>query len=218
MKPYFVKTPFFLKKIYPKRLWDIQTGEQNMYLTFDDGPTAEVTPWILETLKKYNAKATFFCIGKNVKKEPELFRQILKDGHEIGNHTNNHLNGWQTSLGKYIANTEKAEKRILKVLPEGQKNLHRNKKLFRPPYGRMTSAQAKNLMKLGYEIVMWDVLSADYDQKISPEQCSRNVLKSARAGSIIIFHDSLKAEKNMKVALIETLEFFKNKKFSFKSI
>lgn len=219
MKSYFVKTPTLLKKIYHKRLWDIKNSEEKtVYLTFDDGPTPGVTPWVLEQLKQYNAKATFFCIGKNIKQHPQLFQRLFKEGHSIGNHTNNHMEGWKTPLEKYLKNIQKAEKHILNNLPENDKEIFKNKKLFRPPYGKMTSKQAKEVLKQGYEIVMWDVISADFDQTISTEKCTQNVLKNSKSGSIIIFHDSLKAETNLKIALPATLKFLKSKNYRFKAI
>ena len=211
MKPYFIKTPLVLKKIFTKRLWDIQDVPNAVYLTFDDGPTPEVTPWVLEQLKKYDAKATFFCIGKNVKKHSDLFRQIIEAGHKIGNHTNNHMNGWQTPTAKYLKNIQKAETTIQVNWPKDKLDEFSRKKLFRPPYGKMKFSQAKEVLKKGYQIVMWDVLSADFDNSISPEKCTSNVLNNVANGSIIIFHDSLKAEKNLKHALPATLEFLKKK-------
>lgn len=218
MKPYFIKTPYLLKKCYAKRVWDIHNEPNSLYLTFDDGPTPGVTDWVMETLSEYGAKATFFCIGKNIEKHPELFQRIAKEGHSIGNHTNNHLNGWDTNTENYFSNLKKAEKHIMcNLSQEVEVNFHQ-KKLFRPPYGKMTSKQAKEAMDIGYKIIMWDVLSADFDQDLSPEQCSKNVINNAKDGSIIIFHDSIKAEKNMKEALVQTLNFFKNKNFAFRAI
>lgn len=218
MKPYFIKTPFLLKKCYPKRIWDIKQHPQTIYLTFDDGPILGVTDWVLDELKKYNAKATFFCIGKNIKKNPKLFQRIVTEGHSIGNHTNNHMNGWETKPEKYLQNIKKAEKQIQEHLPEGFQEKYVSKKSFRPPYGKMTSKQAKKVLEKGYKIVMWDILSADFDQNNSEEKCISNVLDNAKSGSIIIFHDSKKAEKNMKAALSATLEFFKSEKVQFKAI
>lgn len=155
--------------------------EKIIYLTFDDGPHPVATPFVLDTLKKYNAKATFFCIGKNVAQHPDIYKRILLEGHTTGNHTHNHLNGSKNSNEEYIANIKEAKKYI-------------DSNLFRPPYGRITGFQVK-LLNRAFNIIMWDVLSADFDIHLSPEKCSRNVIKSAREGSIVVFHDSEKAFK-----------------------
>jgi peptidoglycan-N-acetylglucosamine deacetylase len=206
MKKYVVKVPFFVRFLYPKRLWHFSRKQKTLYLTFDDGPIPEVTPWLLEQLKGFNAKATFFCIGHNIQKHPEIFEQIKTEGHRVGNHTFNHLNASKTSLTEYMENTEQAAVFFNKPL------------LFRPPYGKLDSAKAKALLKKDYKIVMWDVLSADFDQAISPEVCFSNVIKNAKNGSIIIFHDSLKAEKNLKFALPKVLKYYSEKGFEFKAI
>jgi peptidoglycan-N-acetylglucosamine deacetylase len=206
MKKYVVKVPFFVRFLYPKRLWHFSRKQKAIYLTFDDGPIPEVTAWVLEQLKGFNAKATFFCIGHNIQKHPEIFEQIKTEGHRVGNHTFNHLNASKTSLTEYMENTEQAA--VFFNKPD----------FFRPPYGKLDSAKAKALLKKGYKIVMWDVLSADFDQEISPEECFENVIKNAKNGSIIIFHDSLKAEKNLKFALPKVLKYFSEKGFEFKAI
>jgi peptidoglycan-N-acetylglucosamine deacetylase len=165
---YFVKTPWLLKKLYASCIWNIPTNEKKIYLTFDDGPHPVATPFVLGELKKYGAKATFFCIGKNVVEYPDVYKQILWNGHRVGNHTHNHLNGWKVSDKEYFENIQKAKKYI-------------DSALFRPPYGRITKFQLKNLTEsAGYKIVMWDVLSADFDQQISPEKSAGNVTKNAR--------------------------------------
>lgn len=203
MKSYWVKSPTVLKKIFPKRIWSLPNNTNSVYLTFDDGPISEITPWVLDTLKQSNAKATFFCIGDNIRKHPSIFDTILSEGHAIGNHTFNHLNGWKTSFSDYIINAEKFE--------SIQKKLTNSRKLFRPPYGKMTSKQANYLQKKEYSIIMWDVLSADFDVNISEEKCLQNVLKNIKPGSIVVFHDSLKAEKNLKYVLPKVLDYlYKN--------
>lgn len=206
MKKYIVKIPFFIPLVYPKRLWHFSRNQKTLYLTFDDGPIPEVTPWVVQQLKLYKAKATFFCIGDNIHKYPEIFEQLTAEGHSVGNHTFNHLNASKASFSKYIENTEQAAAYF------------ENSSLFRPPYGKLDFAKAKALLKMNYKIVMWDVLSADFDREITPEECLKNVVENAKEGSIIIFHDSLKAEKNLRYALPKVLKHFSEKGFEFKAI
>ena len=209
-----VKIPNLIKLLYPRRIWDGEATGKNLYLSFDDGPIPEVTSWVLRELKKYDAKATFFCIGENVQKHPEFFEEIIAEGHSIGNHTYNHLNGWRTSIKNYLLNTSKAKQVMQEHAPErALKNA-----LFRPPYGKIKNSQARQLVQNGFKIVMWDIVSYDYDQAISPEKCLQNVLKHAVPGSLIVFHDSLKAEKNMKYALPRVLEHYSRLGFSFKAL
>lgn len=196
MKLRLVTVPKFVQRIYPKRIWALPNNDKKVYLTFDDGPIPEVTPWVLDTLRQYNAKATFFCIGDNIKKHPDIFNRILTEGHSVGNHTFNHLNGWETKTSEYIKNVEKCET-----------YLDETTKLFRPPYGKITSKQSKILQQRGYKIIMWSVLSYDYDASVSEEKCLQNVLQKIQPGSIIVFHDSLKAEKNLRHVLPEVLHF-----------
>lgn len=215
MKPYLVKTPEFVQRMFPRRYWALSKKQHSVYLTFDDGPIPEVTPWVLSVLKKQQAKATFFCIGDNIQKHPEIFKTILEDGHNIGNHTYNHLNGRKTNSLNYINNVQKAEETILKfedVKPP------KYMKLFRPPYGKLTSTQAKILQKNGYKIIMWDVLSADFDQTISEEKCLQNVLNNIQAGAIVVFHDSLKAEKKLRYVLPKILNYISEKGWDCRSI
>ncbi len=206
MKLSWVKTHWFIKKLFSNYVWDIPNHENKVYLTFDDGPTPEITEWTLAQLRAYNAKATFFCIGDNIRKYPKIFYKIIQDGNSIGNHTFNHLNGWKTATDDYINNTK-----LCKI--ECQKNNIKNNTLFRPPYGKIKTSQSKKLRKLGYKIVMWDVLSEDYDNAVTPEQCLENVLKNVTSGSIIVFHDSVKAFRNLEYALPRTLQFLKEKGF-----
>ncbi|MGB8194618.1 MAG: polysaccharide deacetylase family protein, partial [Chitinophagaceae bacterium] len=192
---YFVKTPWYLKRMYNNLLWDIPSREKVMYLTFDDGPNPTATPFVLEQLKKYNAAGTFFCIGKNVMDQPALYRQLLSEGHAVGNHTFNHMNGWKVTDKEYFKDILDAKKYI-------------DSSLFRPPYGRITMFQAKHLRQsnLQFKVVMWDVVSGDFDTKITPDECAVNVLKNAGPGSIVVFHDSEKAFPNLQKALPATLE------------
>jgi len=206
MKLSWVKTHWSIKKLFSNYVWDIPNNENKVYLTFDDGPTPEITEWTLAQLKKYNAKATFFCIGDNIKKYPEIFQKVVAEEHSIGNHTFNHLNGWKTSTQNYIENA-----RLYEV--EHCKQNTTNCKLFRPPYGKIKPSQSKILRKFGYKIIMWEVLSEDFDNNVSPEQCLENVLKNVTSGSIIVFHDSQKAYRNLEFALPRTLEFLKEKGF-----
>lgn len=218
MKRYIVKTPGFVKTLYPKRIWSLPKGEKDIYLTFDDGPILRVTPWVLETLKSFNAKATFFCIGKNVLENPEIFLQILRDGHTVGNHTHNHLNAQNTKTDTYIDNALKAQKALAETAEKEYSAIIQKQALFRPPYGKLNSLKAKRLHQKGYKIVMWDVLSGDFDQTLTKEKCLENVLKNTKNGSIVIFHDSIKAEKNLRYALPKVLAHFSEKGFSFKAI
>lgn len=202
----WVKIHWIFKKLFSNYVWDIPNSENKVYLTFDDGPTLEITEWTLNQLKEYNAKATFFCIGDNVRKFPKIFQKVINEGHSIGNHTFNHLNGWETSTSDYIENVKLYEIEHNKLNTE-------HCKLFRPPYGKIKPSQSKILRKLGYKIMMWDIISYDFDAKISKEQCLENVLKNVKTGSIIAFHDSKKAFTNLEYALPRTLDFLKKKGF-----
>lgn len=214
MKPYFIKTPGILKFIFKNWVWRLSSKDKVLYLTFDDGPTPEITEWTLNELKKHKAKATFFCIGKNIAKHPEIFRKIPKENHAVGNHTNNHLNGWKTSTATYLKNIEESEK----YFEENRKSEIVNLKLFRPPYGRLTFSQSKKIRKKGYKIIMWDVLSADFDPAVSNEKCLENAIRNIQNGSVIVFHDSLKASEKLKFVLPKVLEYYSAKGFIFKSI
>ncbi|HEX5023923.1 MAG TPA: polysaccharide deacetylase family protein [Agriterribacter sp.] len=203
---YFVKTPWLLKKIYHTGIWDIPGNEKVLYLTFDDGPHPEATPFVLNELKKYNAKATFFCIGKNVVQHPHIYSQVLMAGHRTANHTYSHLNGWKTDDKKYFEDIAEARKYI-------------DSDLFRPPYGRISKLQLKCLAdSFKMKAIMWSVLSADFDVKISPETCLRNVVLTAKPGNIVVFHDSKKAMENLSYALPGVLAHFSEKGYRFDKI
>ena len=203
---YFIKTPWFLRKLYPDCHWRMPSDEKKIYLTFDDGPHAAATPFVLDQLKQYKAAATFFCIGKNVLAETALYHRVLNEGHRVGNHTHRHLNGWKTPDRTYLIDVAEAEKYI-------------DSNLFRPPYGKSTMFQMWNLQSAwNFQIVMWDVLSADFDARISGEKCATHVTKNARAGSIVVFHDSAKAFSNLQIALPKVLKFFSEKGFVFSKL
>ncbi|CAM1372017.1 putative peptidoglycan N-acetylglucosamine deacetylase, CE4 family [Tenacibaculum litoreum] len=208
MRLYFIKTPRILKRLFTKYTWSFFSDRKEIYLTFDDGPIPEVTEFVLNQLNKFNAKATFFCIGDNVRKHPAVFSRIINEGHSVGNHTFNHLNGWKSSNTAYIENTSKCEN----LLP------HQKTKLFRPPYGKIKRKQAKQLLANGYKIIMWDVLSADFDSTITKEKCLQNVLRNVENGSIIVFHDSIKASDKLYYALPKVLKEFSFQGYKFKAI
>jgi len=199
-----LKAPLILQKLLPSITWRINGAENKVYLTFDDGPIPEVTPWVLNLLKQYNAKATFFCIGNNVLKHPEIYQSILDSGHQTGNHTQNHLNGWNVKNKNYFNDIAECDKYV-------------SSKLFRPPYGKIKPSQIKQL-KQNYKLIMWDVLSKDYDTLRTAEQCLQTVIRETKSGSIIVFHDSLKAEKNLRGSLPAVLDHFKQKGFEFARI
>ncbi len=201
---YLIKTPKFIQTLFPNFIWNMDTNANEIFLTFDDGPIPEVTPWVLETLENYNAKATFFCVGDNIQKHPDIFKMVLDAEHSIGNHTFNHLAGWSTENIRYFHNVRKCA-HLAKT------------DLFRPPYGRIRPSQAQFLTR-HYNIIMWDVLSGDFDENLTREECAANVILKGGPGSIVVFHDSLKAQRNMKYALTATLEHFSALGYTFKRI
>ncbi len=208
------KTPRFIKFIFNKYTWDFSSKkEKKLYLTFDDGPIPDVTEFVLDQLALYNAKATFFCIGDNIVKYPHIFSKILSNGHSVGNHTNNHLKAWSNDLNTYIENTRRCQDEITK-----HTSIKKDQLIFRPPYGQLSLSKLKALKKLGYQIILWDVLSKDWEQSISPEECLQNVINNTKQGSIIVFHDSIKASKNLKIALPGVLDHFHKKGFVFEPI
>ena len=240
--------PRFIQRLYPERIWAFPASTNAVYLTFDDGPIPEVTPWVLDELKKHNAKATFFCIGENIKKHPEIFRRILAEGHSVGNHTFNHLNGTKTETAEYVENVEKAQRQMLEdgwrkmedgrwkmvdgkwkredggwkmdnsTIKDQESAISNQQSLFRPPYGKITSRQANLLQKKGFKIVMWDIISYDYDANVSEKECLQNVTKNIKPGSIVVFHDSLKAEKNLRYVLPKVLENYYHQQWKICSI
>lgn len=217
---YFKKIASIGKVLYPSLLWNIPAEENILYLTFDDGPVPEITPWVLSLLEDFNAKATFLTIGNNVQKNPEIFRRIISEGHSVGNHTFDHLNGWKTSRENYLKNVFMAEKEMLKniVQPYVLSSNLTGKKLFRPPFGRIKPSQIAYLQRENFKVLMWDVLSGDFDPRLSSLECYKNVIELAKPGSIVVFHDSLKAFTNLKFSLPKVLEYYKNKGYDFKAI
>lgn len=200
---YFVKTPWYLKSVYPSLVWDLPKTD-TLYLTFDDGPVPGVTDIVLDILAGFQAQATFFCIGDNIQKHPELFQRIKHEGHAVGNHTFHHVNGWRTDLSTYIEEVGACETLV-------------QTKLFRPPYGRISYHQIQELKK-EYSIVMWDVLSGDFDTTLQSEACVQQVIEHAVGGSIVVFHDSLKAADRVLPALPQVLKHFAEKGFSFRAL
>lgn len=201
---YLVKTPWLLKQFYPSFLWNEDRDKRIIYLTFDDGPIPVVTPFVLKILKRYQAKATFFCIGDNIRKHPDVFEQVKADGHAIGNHTFHHLKGWRTDDNAYVKDMQACQELTQSTL-------------FRPPYGRIKKSQAKILQSLhpDLKIIMWDVLSGDFDMSLEPEKCLKNVLKHTENGSIIVFHDSLKAFNRLEHVLPRAMEYWSKAGYSF---
>lgn len=210
MKSYLVHTPKSAQRLFPKRVWRGPGQEQTVYLTFDDGPIPEVTPWVLEQLEAYDAKATFFVIGDNVSKHPEIFRSLLDAGHAVGNHTFHHLKQPTVATQQYLEDIEACD-RILKE--QGHKT-----QLFRPPYGKLRSKVAKKIATKGKRIVMWDVVSGDFDLQLDPDHCAQNVLKHITPGSIVVFHDSLKAEPRLRHALPKVLEYIREQNWKAESL
>lgn len=202
-----VKTPDLIKHYLGGYIWDKPNTERKIYLTFDDGPIPEVTPWVLEVLREFNIPATFFCVGENISKYPDIFSQVINDGHRIGNHTYNHLKGWKTSTANYLDNIEKTQNAIV----EHGLTTH----LFRPPYGKLTPAQTKAILQLNYEIVMWTVLSKDYRKTLSSEKVLDNIVSNTTSGSIIVCHDNIKAFDNLKAVLPQAIEMLLEKGFVF---
>ena len=204
MSFYLNKTPNIIRPLARDLIWSLPTETPSLFLTFDDGPIPEVTIKVCDILEEFNAKASFFCVGENVKKYPEVFRHVAAKGHSIGNHTFNHINGWKSSNTHYYRNVIEAGKYI-------------ESPLFRPPYGQISRSQSKALNK-SYKIIMWDVLSGDFDPKVDWQKCVDNVVNNASDGSIIVFHDSLKSADTMLKALPVILKHFADLNYSFKAI
>jgi len=204
---YLVKSPLLLKWYYPSLVWNKTRTDKVIYLTFDDGPIPDVTDFVLKTLKTFNAKATFFCIGDNIIKHPAVFERVVGAGHQLANHTYNHLKGWKTDDQTYIENIQ-----LCQQLTQSH--------LFRPPYGRIKKSQVKRIKTLypKIQIIMWDVLSGDFDLELSPENCYKNVIKHTNNGSIIVFHDSIKAFERLQYTLPRALKYFQQQGFTFATL
>lgn len=204
---YLIRMPWWIRWMYPRGIWRMPTKEPKVYLTFDDGPHPTITPWVLDLLRSFQAKATFFCIGNNVAQFPEVFHSILSDGHRVGNHTYDHVNGWKTDNDSYLENVMKAQGLI-------------DTNLFRPPFGRIRRGQAKNIRKTlpGMKIIFWDLLSADFDVAIESEACIENVIKRLRPGTIIVFHDSEKAFPRLERCLPVIIETMYKKGYKMEAI
>ena len=204
------KTPIAVIRFFKEYIWEKPNIEDKIYLTFDDGPIPEVTPWVLDVLAEYDIKATFFCVGDNISKHPEIFKSIIDENHSIGNHTYNHLNGWKISDKDYLENFNKTQKLI--------ERYNSSSKLFRPPYGRITRSQSKAIKNLGFDIIMWSVLSKDYKLKIKPQKVYENMLSNTKSGSIIVCHDNIKAFEVLKQALPRSIEALLEKGFVFEKL
>lgn len=196
--------PSIFPLIAPNVTWKVKTNDKVLYLTFDDGPHPSITPMVLSILEEYNAKATFFCVGDNVTKYPEIFNDIISKGHAVGNHTFNHIKGWQSTNQAYIDNIKKAAE----VIPSN---------LFRPPYGRIKPSQIK-LLKNDYRIIMWSILTRDYDKSLNPYTALKHLNKLTKPGDVVVFHDSEKAKENMLVMLKGMLQHFNQKQYQFKTL
>ena len=208
---YFHKMPTVIQKFHPNYTWHKSREQKVLYITFDDGPIPEITDFVLDTLEQFDAKVTFFCVGDNVKKHPQQFKTIVEKGHVIANHTFNHLNGWDTETERYINNISACEKEVSAVTGKY------SQKMFRPPYGRIKKAQYEYL-KEDYEVIMWDVLTGDFDQNLDKEKCLAESIKATRNGSIIVFHDSIKAKENMMYVLPKFLMHFSQLGYTFEAL
>ncbi|MDR2425381.1 MAG: polysaccharide deacetylase family protein [Prevotellaceae bacterium] len=200
----YFSAPNFIRKLFPMLIWSFPSDGNSVYLTFDDGPTEDLTPWVLDKLDEFDAHATFFCLGKNVEQHPEIYKMIVERGHAVGNHSYSHLKGWGASVSSYIQDFDFAAGFI-------------DSNLIRPPYGRLTPTQAK-ILNERYKLIMWDILSRDYSTAISRRGCVKNVIKHLYPGAIVVFHDSLKASRNLKYALPRVLEFIKTKGYVCRKI
>jgi peptidoglycan/xylan/chitin deacetylase (PgdA/CDA1 family) len=208
---HFYKTPGLIKKIFSNLVWDVPTNSNEIFLTFDDGPIPKLTSYVLEVLHDFDALATFFCVGDNISKNPDILEQILAKNHLVGNHTHNHLKGWSTSTSRFVSNAGKCQEQISKY----QGNTARP--VFRPPHGQITFNQVKAL-KANYNIVMWDILAYDYDTAHSPLKSLDRIISKTKPGSIVVFHDNYKAEEKLKFILPTYLKYFKERGFSFKKL
>ncbi|MCE2790022.1 MAG: polysaccharide deacetylase family protein [Saprospiraceae bacterium] len=201
---YLVKTPPLVRTLFPDYVWQMPTDEKVVHLTFDDGPIPELTPWVLDVLHAYGCTATFFCVGENIQRNPDLYRRILQEGHATGNHTFHHLNGWHTETSEYLENVALCDDLMESTL-------------FRPPYGKLKPFQAQALKK-EKTLVFWDVLSGDFDERISPEQCLENVMQNYEKGSVIVFHDNIKAKTKLEYVLPAFLRHLQEEGFTSRAL
>jgi peptidoglycan/xylan/chitin deacetylase (PgdA/CDA1 family) len=201
---FLIQPGSILKLFYPKAVWRINTSQKIIHLTFDDGPIPGLTEWVLDELKKYNAKATFFCVGANIIKYPAIFERIKQEGHQVANHTMFHPRGFKTKNLDYLAEVDQCKDHIKNTL-------------FRPPYGQLKPRQYKDLLKKGYKIIFWDVISYDYE-KIDEKECANNAISNTKPGSIVLFHDNYKAEKNLRYSLPLYLKHFAHLQYKFNVI
>jgi peptidoglycan/xylan/chitin deacetylase (PgdA/CDA1 family) len=205
------RLPNFVRNLLPQLEWQKDTSRKIIYLTFDDGPIPEITDFVLDQLAAFNAKGTFFCVGDNVSKHPEIASRIVSQGHKIGNHTYNHIKAWKTNSEEYLENVGKCAEVIKPFISEAEKLL------FRPPYGQISLGKIK-LLQAEYRIIMWDLLTCDYDAALSPEICLAKSLELTRPGTIVVFHDSLKAARNMKYVLPRYLKHFAEAGYKFQAL
>ncbi len=209
---YPIRMPKFVQRLYPEYLWHMPRMDKTIYLTFDDGPTPQITHWVLDTLKQYQAKATFFCLGKNIVAHPDLLHRMIQHKHQVGNHSFSHLIGWKNNKNVYVKDVEKTQRILEKELPNS------NLKLFRPPYGKIKKSQVKMLRAKGYRIVFWDVLSGDFDPNLKPDKSLHKTLKHTKTGSIVVFHDSKKAKNTLQYVLPKALKYWKSQGYQFKTL
>lgn len=204
--------PLLLQRLLPQFTWRVNTPGHTIYLTFDDGPIPDVTEFVLDELQRFEAKATFFCVGENISKHPAIARRVAAEGHRLGNHTYNHLPGWQTELNRYTGNVALCRQKIEEVAGKDDRPM-----LFRPPYGKISRKQTRKL-KTDYELVLWDVLSYDFDATLHPEQCLHRCLSLTTPGSIVVFHDNIKAMRILQYVLPRFLERFAGKGYNFAAL
>jgi len=204
------RIPFWFQQIFPGYTWSIATKNKEIYLTFDDGPVPDVTEWVLSVLDSFDIKSTFFLVGENIERHPSIFKKIIADGHSVGNHTYHHLKGWGATTQSYLEDVEKCSQII-------EANTGSVPTLFRPPHGRIKPLQAKALRN-DYQLIMWNTLTVDYDRGLAKERCLHNSIKATQPGSIVVFHDSVKAEKNLKYVLPKYIEHFLSEGYSFKAL
>jgi peptidoglycan-N-acetylglucosamine deacetylase len=208
----FFKTPFFLPWLFPKVWWRKEVEEKTIFLTFDDGPIPQVTPFVLEQLAAFQAKATFFCVGENLERHPEIATQAVQQGHVLGNHTHQHVKAFTLSPEAYLAQVTQCQNVLNTLEKTGASN-----KLFRPPHGQLTWRHLRKLQK-EYQLVMWSSLAYDFDQTLSPEACLRNTIVSIQPGAVVVLHDSLKAERNLRYVLPRLLDHFSNLGYRFQTL